>query len=55
MKKYRVEVWVSQIETWEVLADNEKDARNNYNDGYEKFCTVEENNIENVEEINEQN
>jgi hypothetical protein len=53
MKKYRVEVWVSQIETWEVLADNEEDARNNYNDGYEKFCTVEENNIENVEEINE--
>jgi len=53
MKKYRVEVWVSQIETWEVLADNEEDARNNYNDGYLQINSVEENNIENVEEINE--
>ena len=53
MKKYKVEVWVTQVETWEVRADNEEDARKNYNDGYEKFCTVEESSIENVEEIND--
>ena len=56
MKTYRVEVWVSQIETWEVLADNEEDARNNYNDGNETFCNVLENDIVEVEKINnEQN
>ena len=53
MKVFRVEVWVTQVETWEVLADNEEDARKNYNDGYEKFCNVEEINIENVEEVDE--
>ena len=53
MKTYRVDVWVSQIETWEVLADNEEDARNNYNDGNETFCNVLENDIVEVEKINE--
>ena len=53
MKKYKVEVWFSLVETWEVLAENEEDAKNNYTNGYETDRNVLENDIVEVEEIDE--
>ena len=53
MKKYMVEVQRTIIETFNVLADNEEDARENYSDGNEVSWDQIESEILYVEEIND--
>lgn len=53
MPKYAVEVEVTQVEVFEVIADDEDDAAENYDDGDQVRMDIEERTVTDVELLEE--
>ena len=51
MKKYKVRVYTSAIEFWEVEAENEQEAMDNYWEGENYFTKPKGEDIEILEEV----